>query len=402
MKVRGKGFQEYIPFSVALKNALSHVSPLPPHSVVFHNAHGLVLAEDIVATEDVPSFDRSAVDGYAVRASDTYRASQNKPAVLRIASKRKRLKKGEAMEVTTGDPLPSGADAVVMLEHTIVRGDILQVLRPLAPGRNVSRKGEDVKKGELIMRAGTLLRPQEIGMLAQLRKLKVRVHPLPRVSLITTGDELVSPWKVEKNKTIDVNSYSLSSAVSECGAHLVSMKRVSDDPKLLEKELLRITECDLIIISGGTSVGKRDYAPECVQRLGKLIFHGVSMRPASPTAFGLIEGMPVFCLPGFPVASLLAFHVFVKPVIMKLRGLPPQYGKKTVKALLTSDVGSTVGRTDILRVKIRKAGKQVLAEPMRITGSGILSSLVNADGFVLIPENIEGLRKGESVEVELF
>jgi molybdopterin molybdotransferase len=288
-----------------------------------------------------------------------------------------------------------------MLEHTEVKGNLLYVLKPVAPGRNVSQRGEDVQRGKIIIKSGTRLRPQEIGMLAQLKKLRVRVYPRPTVAMIVTGDELVSPWSTE-NKSIDTNSYMLGSALREVGGVLGFVKRVVDDERKIIRAIHKALNYDVVVITGGTSVGRRDFVPNCLRRLGKLIFHGVAVRPASPTAFGLIKGTPVFCLPGFPVAAFLAFHLFVKPALLKLQGLSPLHSKETVRAVLTTDVTSTLGRTDILRVKLRRAGGRFLAEPLRITGSGVLSSLVNADGIVLIPENIEGLAKGESVEVELI
>lgn len=401
--VRERGFESYTPFSVALNHVMALIKPLPPVSVPFTKAQGCVVAEDVVALENIPSFSRAAVDGYAVQASSTFGASQNRPVRLKLIKKsRTGMKFGWAVPIATGSPLPKGADAVVMLERAIIRKEEVEVLSPVTPGRNVSREGEDVRKGEIVIKTGSLLRAQEIGMLAQLRKLKVRVHPRPKIALIITGSELVVPRsRKTPEKTVDVNSYTLTAAVEECGGKVMSLKRISENPEKLERELQRGLSQDLIMISGGSSVGKEDFTPEVVGRLGKMVFHGVAMRPGSPTAFAFIRGKPVFCLPGFPAAALLAFHIFVKPAISKLRGLTVHH-RKTIKAALAADVNSALGRADILRVKINKLEDRVLAEPIRITGSGILSSLVRADGFVVIPENVEKLAKGDTVEVELF
>jgi molybdenum cofactor synthesis domain-containing protein len=404
------GFREYTPFSAALGSIVSEVKPLPPVSVPFAKAAGAVLAEDVFAPEDIPPFDRSAVDGFAVRASATFGATPAKPVKLRLVGKipvggKPGLKLGgkETAEIATGAPMPEGSDAVVMVEHTKVREGFVEVMQPLTPSKNVSACGEDVEKGELVLKAGALLRPQEIGMLAALRRIRVRVIPRPRVAIITTGGELSSPWKPRGRwKTIDVNSYSLSAATAKCGGVVEVLKRVPDDPKLLEREILRCLGCDLILVSGGSSVGESDIAPAVAAKLGRLVFHGVAMRPGGPTAFAVIEGKPLFCLPGFPVAALISFRLLVRPALMRLRGLPADYGRQTVKAKLSREVWSTLGRTEIVRVRLRSLGRQRLAEPLRITGSGVLSSMTSADGFVLIPENREGLERGELVEVELF
>jgi len=408
--VKERGFKEYTPFSVALNSVISNVKSLSSISLPFNRAAGFVTAENIVAYEDIPPFDRAAVDGFAVRASDTFRASFAHPVKLRVVEgvfhKRKgkfSLKRKEAVRVATGAPLPNGADAVVMVEYTKSSRDSVAVFQPVSPGKNVSAKGEDVKNGETIIRAGTLLRPQEIGMLAALRRLRVRVIPKPKVAVITTGAELASPWKDrKKSEIIDVNIYSLSAAVIESGGAVGILRRIPDDYELLKKEISKALKHDIVLISGGSSVGEFDFAPDVLRRLGKIVFHGVATRPASPTAFGLVKNKPVFCLPGFPAASIISFRLFVRPALMKLQGLPPTYGRRVLKAKLARKVGSTLGRTDILRVKLRTSKGETIADPIRITGSGILSSLTRADGFVLIPENVEGLAKDEEVEVELF
>ncbi len=405
-----RGFARYTRLGDALKIVLSRVKRLGSEMVSFERALERVLAEDVTSKIDVPPFDRSAVDGYAVQAADTFRVSETKPKRLRVIGSAKigaptklRVRKGEAVKLMTGAPIPRGADAVVMVEHTKIEGEHIAVRVPLTPGKNVSARGEDVRAGEVVLRRGQQLRPQDIGMLASIGKLGVRVFRKPRVAIVATGRELRRPGvRLGPAQIADINSYSLAAAVASCGGVANPLGIISDKPQALRRVLRKALKDDVILISGGSSVGEHDIAPDVVAELGELMFHGVALRPGGPTAFGVVRGKPVFCLAGFPVASLVAFDMLVSPALWVMQGLPPDWGCLRVRAKLTRKVTSTLGRVDVVRVRVWSEAGKLLAEPIRVTGSGILSSMTRADGFVLVPEDVEGFGEGVNVEVELY
>ena len=410
MSVRMRGFARYVRLDDALRTILSRVRPVGVETVKFDQPLGRVLAEDVVSKVDVPPFDRSAVDGYAVRASDTFGASESKSVRLRtvgsiaIGSPAKlRVKKGEAAKIMTGAPMPAGADAVVMLENTRAAGKKLDVYTSLTPGKNVSARGEDVKRGDVVLKCGHKLRPQDVGMLGSLSKIYVRVSRRPSVAILATGGELKQPGrKLGKAEITDANSYSLAAAVSNCGGQPERLGTVRDDKALIKRAIIKASRHDVVLLSGGSSVGERDLVPDAIAELGELLFHGVAIRPGGPTAFGIVEGKPIFALAGFPVASLVAFDILAKPALRAMQGLPADRGYPSVKAKLTRKVSSTLGRADVVRIKLRRVSGELLADPIRITGSSILSSMTDADGFVVVPEDIEGFKEGAIVEVELY
>ncbi len=405
-----RGFARYTKLDDALKLVLSRVKRLGSEMVSFERALGRVLAEDVVTEIDVPPFDRSAVDGYAVRAADTFGARETKPKRLRVIGSAKigtptklRVRKGEAVKLMTGAQVPPGADAVVMVEHTKLEGKRIAVLVPLTPGKNVSARGEDVRAGELVLRRGQQLRPQDIGMLASIGKLLVRVFRKPRVAIVATGRELRRPGtRLGQAQITDINSYSLAAGVASCGGVANLLGIIPDKPQALRRVLRKALKSDVVLISGGSSAGVHDIAPDVVAELGKLMFHGVALRPGGPTAFGIVRGKPVFCLAGFPVASLVAFDMLVRPALWVMQGLPPDWGCLRVRAKLACKVTSSLGRADVVRVRVWSEAGELLAEPIRVTGSSILSSMTRADGFVIVPENCEGFDKGRTVEVELY
>ncbi|MEM2978782.1 MAG: molybdopterin molybdotransferase MoeA, partial [Candidatus Hadarchaeales archaeon] len=349
---RWRGFREYLRVEEALRLVLSSSGPLGPEEVRLEEACGRVLFEDLLSPTDFPPFDRSAVDGYAVRASDTFGASETSPRTLEVV--RERVGPGKAVQVMTGRPLPPGADAVVMVEHTRGKGREIEVLAPVTPWKNVSRRGEDVKRGERALEGGRRLGPQEVGMLACLGMGRVRVFRRPRVSILSTGSELREPGKkLGRGEIPDINSYSLSCAVRSCGALPLRLGRCPDERKELERRLGEgVRKGDVMLISGGTSVGKEDLVPELVGEKGELLFHGVNLRPGSPTAFGRVGGKPVFCLPGFPAACLISFVFLVRPLLRLMQGLPPERGLRKVEARVTRKVASSLGRMDVVRVRL--------------------------------------------------
>lgn len=405
-----RGFTERIRLGDALRIVLSNVRQLGNELVPFDQSLGRVLAEDVVSEVDVPPFDRAAVDGYAVRAADTFGASQTNPKKLRVAGEvkmgsapRLRVGRGQAVKIMTGAQMPGGADAVLMVEHAKVEGRNIHVLAPLTPGKNISARGEDVRAGEVLLRRGQQLRPQDVGMLSSIGHLNVRVFRRPRVAIMATGSEIRPPGKRLKPAQItDINSYSLAAGVASCGGVADRLGIFPDEPEALRRALLEGLKDDMVLISGGSAVGEHDTAPEVTAKLGKILFHGVALRPGGPTAFGVVHEKPVFCLAGFPVASLVAFDMLVKPALWVMQGLPADWGCVRVRARLTRKITSTLGRADVVRVRLLSEADKLLAEPIRVTGSSILSSMTRADGFVLVPEDTEGFEAGREVEVELY
>ena len=410
MSVRMRGFTQYTRLSEALKIILSNVRPLGSEVIPFDRVLGRVLAEDVFSKVNVPPFDRSAVDGYAVRASDTFGASAQKPVELRIVGSiaigtpaRISIKKGEAVKIMTGAMMPNGADASVMVETTKLEGTRLKIFAPLTPGKNVSALGEDIRAGELALKLGKVLRPQDIGMLASIGNLRVHVIKMPTVGILSTGSELREPGKkLSPAKVTNANSYSLAAYVQRFGGVPKVLGIVPDKPEITRKMLDKAALNDMVLVSGGSSVGERDLVPDAIASVGKLLFHGVAVRPGSPTAFGVIRDKPVFALAGFSVAALVAFDVLARPALLAMQGLPQDHNRYHVRAKLTRKISSTLGRVEIVRVSLVHKSGRVLAEPIGISGSSVLSSMTRADGFVVVPEDVEGFEKGREVEVELY
>lgn len=415
--VRLRGFLERVRVDEALKRFFSTVALDKPRAeeVGIDNGLGRILAEDVYALYDVPPFDRSAMDGYAVRSIDTVGASVTNSIVMKIVGVSETghqtqvtLGRFDAVRISTGAPLPEGADAVVMLEYTHELGqDKIEIYRSVTPYENVSRRGEDIKKGSKVLGRGTLLQPQDIGILAALRIEKARILRKLRIAVLSTGDELVELGEeVQPGKIIDVNRHTLMAAVRELGCEAVDLSIARDNLDDIRSGLTEgIRLADLILVSGGISVGAKDLVPEVVNNLGKtgIIVHGVSIRPGMPTALAAIGNKPLILSPGSPVAALIAFRVFVEPIVAKMLGISPGYVKgQTIEAKMARKVASPVGLRTFLRVMVRKVDDGYVAEPIRTSGSSIISSLVRANGIVQIPERKEGVEKDESVEVELL
>lgn len=404
--VKLKVFQKLTPIEEAMKLLLSSLKlePLKTVNVPLIEALNRVLAEDIIADEDLPNFDRSAVDGYAVRASDTFGASQFSPKVLKLA-KADRLMEGEAREVWTGSPLPEGADAVVMLEHVRRLNGEIEVWVAVAPGENVSKKGEDVAKGEVAVGAGTRLRPHHLGLIAALGRNNVPVFEKPKVAILATGNELVEPGQeLKKGQIFEVNRLIISSLCKELGAEPVDLGIAKDDvDEILEKIRFGLEAADIIVTTGGTSVGASDLVPIAINRLGKpgVIVHGIAMRPAMPTALAILNNKPIIMLSGNPVAAIFGFEVFVRPLILKMLKVKHEL-RPTIKAKLTRRICTSLGRKNFVRVRVYRSDNEFYAEPVSVMGSGIISTMTRANGYIIVPENCEGLEAGETVIVYMF
>jgi molybdopterin molybdotransferase len=402
-----KGFQKLTHIDDALRTWLNvlRVKRCSEVTVPLNEALNRVLAEDIVAKEDLPRFDKSAVDGYALRAEDTTDASQFKPVIFQITEVEK-LNSKQARQIWTGNPLPKGANAVVMIENTKKRDGKLEVWVQLATGGNVSKKGEDVKKGEKILKAGTRLKPYHLALLSALGNSEVKVVEKPRIAILATGNELAEAGsKLSGSQIFESNRVLLSAMCRELDAEPVDLGIAKDDlAEIAEKLMIGLRKCDAVITSGGTSVGKLDLVPEAVNNSGKpgVIVHGMALRPAMPTALAVLDGKPVMILSGNPVAAIIGFEVFARPLICKMLGMKQAEPRPTVNAVMTRKMATALGRKTFVRVRVTQKNGEYFAEPVSARGSGAISTMTRGNGFVIVPENREGVTKGERVNVHLF
>lgn len=404
--VRLKGFRKLTPVDEALNKFLGaiKIGKLKTASVPLDQALNRVLAEPIEANDDVPRFDRSAVDGYAVRAKDTVCASQFKPGIM-ILSNENEIEENQAKQVWTGAPIPKGADAVIMLENTKRVEEGIEVWASLALGENVSRRGEDIKKGEIAVDAGVRLKPQHLGLIAALGTARVKVFEKPRIAILTTGNELAEIGsKRQENQIFDANKHVVSALCRELGAEPLDLGIAEDNLEEIVEKLRAGLVADAIITTGGTSVGASDLVPEAVNRIGKpgVLVHGVAMRPAMPTALAVADGKPAVILSGNPVAAMIAFEVFARPLICRMLGLKKEEPRPTLKAIITRRVNTILGRRTFVRVRVHKKDENFLADPMSAKGSGMITTMTRSNGYVVAPENREGLEEGEAVTVHVF
>jgi molybdopterin molybdotransferase len=378
-----------------------------------HQALGRVTVEAILAPHPLPSFARSTVDGYAVRAVDTYGASDGLPAYLNVIGE---VPMGRPPEfdihpyecalIHTGGMLPESADAVVMVEHTqSVRPGEVEILRAAAVAENVLEIGEDVSTGQEVIPAGTQLRPAEIGGLAGLGIVRVRVARQPRVAIISSGDEVVPPqMDIQPGQVRDVNAYTLAALVREAGGDPIHYGIVTDDATAMETTARKAMEsCDLVVITAGSSASTRDLTATVINRLGKpgVLVHGVNVRPGKPTILAVCDGKAMIGLPGNPVSALVIAGLFVVPVIRSLMGVQSERPKSALTAQLTLNLASTAGREDWIPVRLVKGESGYQAEPV-FGKSNLIFTLSRADGLVRIPPDATGLSAGQTVDVILF
>ncbi|HMB05401.1 MAG TPA: gephyrin-like molybdotransferase Glp, partial [Isosphaeraceae bacterium] len=361
------------------------VGPLPAETVDFRGAAGRVLAEAVRAAEPVPAFDRAAMDGYAIRGEETFGAGPYRPAAFRRAGDARpgrrcevQVGPGEAVQITTGSALPTGADAVVKVESTRAEGDSILVFEATPPGRHVGRRGEDIAAGTIVLPAGRVLRPQDLGALSAVAARSIAVIRRPSVAVLVTGDELLEPGTPARGVQIaDVNSVMLAALIARDGGSARVVGPLPDDRARLRDEFARAAAgSDLVLISGGTSAGPEDYAPGLVAELGELAVHGVALRPASPAGIGFLGAVPVVLLPGNPVSCLCAYDFFAGPIVRRLGGRPRAWPYRALVLPLAKELVSVVGRVDYARVRI----EQGQVEPLAISGASILSSTTRADG----------------------
>ena len=372
-----------------------------------------IVADEIRSPEDLPQFARSSMDGYSVRARDTFGASESLPAILEVVADIPtgvgadvRLKSGEAAVAYTGGMLAGEADAVVMIERTQPADErSIEVLRPVAPGENVVQVGEDVRAGDLILDRGHRLRPQDIGGLMALGITTVPVVRRPRVAIISTGDELVEPGVTPPPGRIrDINTYSVAARVTECGGEPITRDIVPDEyDAQLDAARAAIKDADILVFSAGSSLSTRDMTARVFTELGDpgVILHGISVKPGKPTIVGVAGGKPLFGLPGNPVSALIVFDLIVAPAIGVLSGARAPARVSTLTAILADDVPSESGREDHVPVRITGRGAAHLATPV-FGKSNLIYTLVKADGVVRVPAESGGLYAGETVSVRMF
>jgi molybdopterin molybdotransferase len=394
----------------ALKTILATVAPLPVERVNILAALGRVLGEDIVAPRHLPPINNSSMDGYAVRACDTGGAKSSSPVILNVIEDipagtvpRKALAAGQASRIMTGAPLPQGADAVVRMEDTKKDDRQVHIYVEARQGLFIRLAGEDVRKGETVIFSGSVIRPAEVGMLASLGRSFVSVYHQPLVAILATGDELVDideqlpSWKI-----IGSNSYSTAAQVIESGAAVMQLGIVKDRRENLIDKFQAATRADLIISSGGVSVGDYDLVKNVMQEVGNAMqFWQVAMRPGKPLAFGSIQGVPLFGLPGNPVSSMVSFEQFVRPSILKMMGHKNLY-RKIIRATLEEDLAKEGEMRYFIRGQVHCEAGSYYVRSTGEQGSGMLKSMVLANGLIVLPEQTTSFRKGEEVLVQLL
>ena len=398
----------------ALRVLMERIAPLAESEVVTTaEALGRITADGIRSPEDLPAFPRSAMDGYSVRSRDTFGASEGLPAYLEVAGEVPMgqppglsLGPSQAATAFTGGMLADGADAVVMIEHTqIVGKTTIEVVRPVAPGENVVQVGEDVQKGDVVLSCGHVLRPQDLGGLLALGITHIPVARRPRVSIVSTGDELVRPPEpAGPGQVRDINTYTISSLISRSGGVPVPVALVEDDFEAQRDAAVRgLDEGDILVFSAGSSVSSRDMTASVIDSLGTpgVLVHGISLKPGKPTIVGLVDGKPVFGLPGNPVSAMVVFDLLVRPVIYTLSGCSTPQEPTMVEATLTRDIPSLSGREDYVQVRLLQQNGSLSAEPV-FGKSNLIYTLIRSDGMVKVPLNEGGLYAGESVTVRMY
>jgi len=403
---------DLIAFEEARARVLERLRPLPPRRVPLTEALGCVLAEDVAAGEDLPPFANSAMDGFALRSEDVRGADQGSPVDLRVVGEvfagsatLPKVEPGTAVRIMTGGPLPPGADAVVPVERTETSGETVRV--QLAPPERgfVREAGEDVRAGAVVLERGRPVDPATVGMLASVGCHQVPVHPKPRVSVVSTGDELVDPAEpLGPGQIRDSNSWLLVAQARAAGAEAFRCGRLQDDPDALRRGFaLAAAEGDFVLTSGGVSVGERDYTKRVLAELGDVTSWRVAMQPGMPQAFGMAAGTPLFGLPGNPVSCFVVFEVLVRPALRRLAGMPDdRLDRPRVMARLAESVRSPAGRVSFLRVRLEAGDDALSASLTGAQGSGVLSSVVAADGLAVVPADQTELPAGAEVNVILL
>ncbi|BCG66039.1 MAG: molybdopterin molybdotransferase [Methyloprofundus sp.] len=403
--VRMRGFKQRVPIDSVLNWLVQQSIKRPEQNIAISDAAGRVLAHDIVSDINIPGFARSMMDGYAILASDAQGTSSYNQLPLQVIGKSMpgqgtevKVTSGTAVRIMTGAPVPEGANAVLPAENVELDDSFIMVMESVAEGRNIGRIGEDISTGATILKQGRRLRPQDIALLASLGNKEIAVFRQLQISIVVTGSEILPVGSRPQGYQItNSNGPMLAALSSRDGAVVVNSCIVTDDPELIEQSMLG--DYDLLLITGGTSVGEEDLVPLLVAKLGELIFHGVAMRPSRSTGIGLIADKPIFLLPGNPVACLCAYDFFAGRLIRKLSGQQRNWPYVSVTKKLQQKLVSMLGRTDYARVRLYDNDT---VAPIAIGGAAIISSTTEADGFVIVPANSEGYAAETEVEVFLY
>ena len=410
-KLKKVGFSRLTSLDDAIAKLEPFIKMNPIEKAKIDVALNRVLATDVETALDIPPFDRSAMDGYALKAADTFRASPKSPRTVTLTgkieigeSKSLEIQEGEAIRISTGAAIPRGADSVIKIEDTEIDDGIITLFTSIVPGKNVAKKGEDASKGTTILKKGTTLKAEHLALLVSSGIATVRVSQTPTISIFATGNELIEVGNpLEPNKIYNSNNAMLSSLVRLYGGQIIRNLTLKDDKDLIKEHLiLAQKDSQVIIFSGGTSVGTKDFLPEVMQENGQVLAHGIAMRPGSPVLIGKYEGSIVFCLPGTPVAAYMGFLKFAGPTIRKLMGVINPDPRIEIMATIDRDVPvSTMGYVHYLRAKLKVLENDFTAIPIKLKGSGIITSITESDGIIEIPPYKEGLKKGEKVIIKL-
>src|SRR6478736_7252485 len=368
------------------------------------DANGRVAASDVLSTRDVPPFARAGMDGYAVRAEDTFGANRYEPKTLRLIDKvytgevpSKSIDAGTAVEIATGAPMPQGADAVVMVEETEKADGDVRILTPVYPRQNVGRQGSDIVVGQTVIAAGSVLNPSRIGALAALGIGEVDVYARPTVAILSTGNEIADPGQeLRPGQIYDINKFTLSAIIQEHGGVARPFATAHDTIDALEAAVDAASTCDVLVFSGGSSVGERDLILDVIARKGEIVFHGIAVKPGKPTVFGMINGKPMFGMPGYPTSCLSNAYMLLVPALRSIARLKPRH-QAIVTVTLGQRIVSTTGRHQFYTVRIVD-GQAMPA----FKASGDITSMSQADGYIEIPAQTDIVEKGQVVEVKLF
>jgi molybdenum cofactor synthesis domain-containing protein len=397
--------RETIPLETALELMLAEARPIErTERVTLNDAAGRVLASAPAAPADVPPFDRAAMDGYAVRAEDTFGASRDEPRRLRwIATvftgqtTTRVVGPGECIEIATGAPMPPGADAVIMVEETDRHGDDVAVFTPVYPRQNVGRRGADIAAGQSVLQPGDLLTPAKVGVLAACGTSPVEVYAKPRVAILSTGNEIVEPGRqLGPAEIYDINRYTLAAIVARHGGEPIALPSTGDTIDELSAAIDRALEHDVLVFSGGSSVGERDLILDAIRRRGEIVFHGIAVKPGKPTALGRVNGKPVIGMPGNPTSCLSNGYILLAPMLRRIARLPA-HRPATLRVPLARRIVSTTGRHQFYTVRIEND-----AAVPAFKGSGDITSMALADGYIEIPAQVDLGEAGELVTVVLF
>jgi molybdenum cofactor synthesis domain-containing protein len=413
MKSEMKPIKETIPLDEARQLIAEACRPIErTERVRIVDANGRVAAAEVTSTRDVPPFSRAGMDGYAVRADDTFGASRYEPKALRVIEKvytgqvpSKTVEAGTAVEIATGAPMPPGADAVVMVEETEKAGDEVRVLTPVYPRQNVGRQGADIVVGQTVIGSGDVLNPSRIGALAALGVSEVEVFAKPTVAILSTGNEIADPGQeLKPGQIYDINKFTLSTIIDEHGGVPMPFATAQDTIDALEDAIDTVLGrrslgeggCDAIVFSGGSSVGERDLILDVIGRKGEIVFHGIAVKPGKPTVFGTVNGRPMFGMPGYPTSCLSNAYMLLVPALRAMARLKPRH-LPTVTLPVGQRIVSTTGRHQFYTVRIVDG----VAMPA-FKASGDITSMSQADGYIEIPAQTDIVEKGELVEVKLF